>query len=556
MATKTTKIIDDDDIEAMENGSRILPAVRRPQFNYSLVNEDDENEQELTAEQPLRNENQSMLLRSGRKTIQYDLKDKGMKHSDIIKKRQRKELQVDDNIYFRLPDTLTSLSTETPKNSSIVGMEQAERSQRKIRATSQYSTKQNDVEIEENDKDDSEESEAEIEQARSRFSTIRKENLSNEHLAQSLASLVDFAKQQLILNARLEQVLLQNEGQSNLLSPSNITKAPENGNKKLKKKSAKTNDEKFKIKLDYYSGEPEIDQFLTQFESCAEYCGWDDDEKAVLLIAHLKGPARQLLPIDSTAKKPTYKELSKKLKDRFGPSAEESLYLAQVNSRRRRENETIQQLAQWFRNTGSRAYPEPEDDDKSREKHLLQPFIASLTDIEQRKYVHLQTPKNLSDAIKFAMKYEEVSLMAERYGSLNKEASEKKTKLRAVRENENGSELCQSAEDLQVCSVRRDIPIDQANMMESLKMAIEALNTAVSTLTTVAPQDNLPYPRYKQLPRREALNRGDITCFNCGKPGHIASRCSQHKVTVTHPKKPSGNEQGPGSASGNRGGQN
>ena len=76
MATKTTIFIDDDDdIEVMENGSRILPAVRRPQFNYSLVNEDVENEQELTAEQPLGNENQSMLLRSGRKTIQYDLKD-------------------------------------------------------------------------------------------------------------------------------------------------------------------------------------------------------------------------------------------------------------------------------------------------------------------------------------------------------------------------------------------------------------------------------------------------------------------------------------------------
>ena len=59
--------------------------------------------------------------------------------------------------------------------------------------------------------------------------------MSNEHLAQSLASLVDFAKQQLILNARLEQVLLQNEGQSNLLSPSNIIKAPENGNKKIEK---------------------------------------------------------------------------------------------------------------------------------------------------------------------------------------------------------------------------------------------------------------------------------------------------------------------------------
>ena len=92
--------------------------------------------------------------------------------------------------------------------------------------------------------------------------------------------------------------------------------------------------------------------------------------------------------------------------------------------------------------------------------------------------------------------------------------------------------------------------------MESLKIAIEVLNTAVSTLPTVAPQDNLPYLRYKQFPRREALNRGDITCFNCGKSGHIASRCSQHKVTVTHPKKPSGNDQGPGSASENRGGQN
>ena len=86
MAPKTTKIIDDDDIEAMENSSRILPAVCRPQFYYSLVNENDENEQELTAEQLLRNENQSMLLRSGRKTIQYDLKNKGIKHSDVIKK--------------------------------------------------------------------------------------------------------------------------------------------------------------------------------------------------------------------------------------------------------------------------------------------------------------------------------------------------------------------------------------------------------------------------------------------------------------------------------------
>ena len=97
------------------------------------------------------------------------------------------------------------------------------------------------------------------------------------------------------------------------------------------------------IKPKEFDGHTSFESFLVSFENAARFNEWNSKEKLAFLSASLTGPAVQLLWGD---KKFTYKELVKELKEKFGATGMEKRYQAELRCRRRREGETIRDLAQ------------------------------------------------------------------------------------------------------------------------------------------------------------------------------------------------------------------
>ena len=97
------------------------------------------------------------------------------------------------------------------------------------------------------------------------------------------------------------------------------------------------------IKPKEFDGHTSFESFLVSFENAARFNEWISKEKLAFLSASLTGPAVQLLWGN---KKFTYKGLVKELKEKFGETGMEERYQAELRCRRRREGETIRDLAQ------------------------------------------------------------------------------------------------------------------------------------------------------------------------------------------------------------------
>jgi hypothetical protein len=154
-----------------------------------------------------------------------------------------------------------------------------------------------------------------------------------------------------------------------------------------------------------YGGEPDVDNYLSQFNLIAEYNGWTDREKAIALAASLKGNARLVLPTDGLARTITFEQLCERLRESFGPVRQSSYHITALNAVTRRVRETVRALVDRLRPMARLAYPNIEDL-AQREKLLIEPFIGALTDMEQRLFVRNRMPFTLKEAADAAELYE------------------------------------------------------------------------------------------------------------------------------------------------------
>src|SRR5258706_11805375 len=98
---------------------------------------------------------------------------------------------------------------------------------------------------------------------------------------------------------------------------------------------------KVAIKPDKYEGRTPLCSFLAKFESCCEYNGWKERDKAAHLRNCLSGDAAQLLWDRADAHLLSYHQLKDKLNARFGTMGQRKKFTAELRARRRKPNETL-----------------------------------------------------------------------------------------------------------------------------------------------------------------------------------------------------------------------
>jgi len=155
-----------------------------------------------------------------------------------------------------------------------------------------------------------------------------------------------------------------------------------------------------------FNGTTSVDSFFAQFESCALYNRWGERDK----VAHLRwclidSAANILWDRGENTQSLTYKELSQKVRQRWGSEGQEERYQSELRSRRRKRGETLQNLYQEIRRLMSLAYPG--ELSKFSESIAKDAFLSALDDVRLELRCREQEPKDLDAALRTALRFEQ-----------------------------------------------------------------------------------------------------------------------------------------------------
>ena len=155
------------------------------------------------------------------------------------------------------------------------------------------------------------------------------------------------------------------------------------------------------IKVDKYDGRGCIETFLAKFESTAEYNHWRSKDKAAWLKAALEGGAATTIWGNPKA---SYEEMVEKLRCRYGSREQQEKFRVELRFRKRKQEETLQELAHDVERLVTLAYPEAGS--PTREILGRDFFIDSLAPSKLARKIREREPDSLRRALTMAMKLE------------------------------------------------------------------------------------------------------------------------------------------------------
>ena len=153
---------------------------------------------------------------------------------------------------------------------------------------------------------------------------------------------------------------------------------------------------------DRYDGTTPWLEYLAHFELCASINGWSNDECALYMAAKLKGQAQRVLG-DGRCRR-GYRELVELMTRSFGPGQHSEMYLAELRGRRRKPDESVQELGLEIRRLAELAYPEMEYE--ARDRLTRMHFRDALDNQEIRMALFQARPLSLEEAIEVATEFD------------------------------------------------------------------------------------------------------------------------------------------------------
>ena len=157
-------------------------------------------------------------------------------------------------------------------------------------------------------------------------------------------------------------------------------------------------------KVAKYDGKSSWADYLVQFDIAAHLNDWDDDQKAMELATSLEGTAWGVLADVSPQDRLNFKVLVDRLTQRFEPEGHTATYQSQLQSRKRRRNESIPELVQDICRITRKAYPTA--DVQTRNALAVTSFISALANDAQQLFMYQKDPRTLEEAGKAAHGFE------------------------------------------------------------------------------------------------------------------------------------------------------
>ena len=154
-----------------------------------------------------------------------------------------------------------------------------------------------------------------------------------------------------------------------------------------------------------FDGSTPWQDYVVHFEIVSQLNGWHNNrDKAMHLASCLRGPAQAVLGDLNTHDRFSYEVLTKALKRRFCLEDKAELNRTLLKNRRRKNDETLPELAQSLRRLAKSAYPDaPYEVQDSLAKDQ---FLDAINDANLRWQIFQMRPKTLDNALESAVEIE------------------------------------------------------------------------------------------------------------------------------------------------------
>lgn len=159
-----------------------------------------------------------------------------------------------------------------------------------------------------------------------------------------------------------------------------------------------------KMKPQYYDGTEDLEDYLSQFEILADLNNWSYDAKSLYLASCLKGDARSMLSELSADDRRDFHCLVRTLKLRFGSLNRAEIFKANLQTRVKRRDESISELAQSVKKLTRQAYPDAPHNVIST--LALDNFIDALPESDMRLRLREAQVKDIAEAEILALRLE------------------------------------------------------------------------------------------------------------------------------------------------------
>ena len=277
-----------------------------------------------------------------------------------------------------------------------------------------------------------------------------------------------------------------------------------------------TNDCKpYYIKPPRFDGKGCIEAYITQFNIVANRNKWTEEEKVDFMKISLSGEASNILK--DIKENISFEELEQRLKARYGSLDQVEAYRVQLKSRRRKRGESLSDLMKDIRRLFLLAYPGPSN--YLSDLTAKDAFVDALDDRELMIRVMEREPKNLEEAFKISERMELYSRRVD-HTERNDSDGRQKNKIRVTAVNDANNEMSAIVEN-------------QKAMQQQINTLVQMMQQQYRQNAYVArePAQSGEEGKSMQTTRnsQELNTRPTFNCFQCGKEGHMKSRCPENR---------------------------